>query len=669
MCELLTAVSAARSGRVFSSAGDGFMLEFPTATAGLEAALAVSEHCKALDPPLKVRIGLHSGEVLVQDGGDLLGHAVNIASRLQQSAKPGEIVLSEDVRRSARGALTQGLVSLGDMKLDKMSETLDIYAANVEHRGLALLLRGRRARFAGIGAALLAAVVLGAVLVLQPRGDVRTAVFALQAPAGDAELVSLARGVTTEIVDALNQIGIETASPSETDQLQGRSMAEHARSLGAVFAIDGEFVREGETVRAAVRLNDVDERRTLWTQSFERPSAQATELRLEAAQVAFTVMRCAVDARRDAPALASAAVSMLLRSCELSLHRDGFEEAGRLVEQVAQAAPRSSYVQGRLAYSYWQLAFCCTPAPDAQILEQALAAADAALRIDPANGEALSVNIDRLAYTVSRREWEEEVLSAVRRAPGSAELNSYYSWFLRTHGRPEEAVQYSVRARSRNPLSPTHDLALAFLLGSIGQDRQALDLVDETEARWPGIFDVWYEKFRINLWFGSRSEALRLLDEAPSSLNSAELQCFRRVTAGLAANSAAGRRQVASAAHECWYPFDRHVILASIGEVDAAFADVDRILADCPDATAASFAGQTQGALPPCILDFSWRTMFYPMTASMRRDPRFMPLMHRAGLAQYWLETDRWPDFCEDPSLPYDCRQEARRISGISQSP
>jgi hypothetical protein len=45
-------------------------------------------------------------------------------------------ILALEVRRSARGALTQGLVSLGDVKLDKMSETLDIYAANVQQRGL-----------------------------------------------------------------------------------------------------------------------------------------------------------------------------------------------------------------------------------------------------------------------------------------------------------------------------------------------------------------------------------------------------------------------------------------------------------------------------------------------------------------------------------------------------
>lgn len=27
----------------------------------------------------------------------------------------------------------------------------------------------------------------------------------------------------------------------------------------------------------------------------------------------------------------------------------------------------------------------------------------------------------------------------------------------------------------------------------------------------------------------------------------------------------------------------------------------------------------------------------------------------------YWMATGRWPDFCADPNLPYDCREAAQR--------
>ena len=45
---------------------------------------------------------------------------------------------------------------------------------------------------------------------------------------------------------------------------------------------------------------------------------------------------------------------------------------------------------------------------------------------------------------------------------------------------------------------------------------------------------------------------------------------------------------------------------------------------------------------------------------AFRRDARFMPLAERLGLVDYWIATDKWPDFCSEPDLPYDCRAAAR---------
>jgi hypothetical protein len=43
----------------------------------------------------------------------------------------------------------------------------------------------------------------------------------------------------------------------------------------------------------------------------------------------------------------------------------------------------------------------------------------------------------------------------------------------------------------------------------------------------------------------------------------------------------------------------------------------------------------------------------------MRRDPRYMTLAAKIGLVDYWRSTNRWPDFCAEPKLPYDCRAQA----------
>jgi hypothetical protein len=54
--------------------------------------------------------------------------------------------------------------------------------------------------------------------------------------------------------------------------------------------------------------------------------------------------------------------------------------------------------------------------------------------------------------------------------------------------------------------------------------------------------------------------------------------------------------------------------------------------------------------------------LFAPQTRALRRDERFMPLMRDLGLLRHWRLSGRWPDFCRDPSLPYQCDAEARRL-------
>jgi lysozyme len=159
-------------GRVFNTAGDGVMIEFPAATSGAQAAVKLLAESRAGVRPLpQIRIGLHLGEVIVADDGDLLGHGVNVAARLQALAEPGAAVVSQAVQSQLRSAADIPLVSQGKVQLDKMSERMEVYSLTPGRRIGFLRILHRQARptfVAGLALVGLAAAAYGAWRAIAP---------------------------------------------------------------------------------------------------------------------------------------------------------------------------------------------------------------------------------------------------------------------------------------------------------------------------------------------------------------------------------------------------------------------------------------------------------------------------------------------------------------------
>ncbi|MEM9139916.1 MAG: alpha/beta fold hydrolase [Pseudomonadota bacterium] len=86
-------------GRLVKLIGDAALAEFPSAggavafSAALQRALAGPSLPYDFPERIQVRIGIHAGDITTADG-DILGEAVNIASRLQAEAQPDGILLS-----------------------------------------------------------------------------------------------------------------------------------------------------------------------------------------------------------------------------------------------------------------------------------------------------------------------------------------------------------------------------------------------------------------------------------------------------------------------------------------------------------------------------------------------------------------------------------------------
>jgi class 3 adenylate cyclase len=126
--ELLRSALAEHGGAVFSSMGDGIAAAFAAASTAVRAALAAQRRLEAevwpTATPIRVRMGLHTGEAEERDG-DYLGTAVNRAARLMAVAHGGQVVCS---------AVTAGLVDtdvalidLGEHRLRDLDRPMRVF--------------------------------------------------------------------------------------------------------------------------------------------------------------------------------------------------------------------------------------------------------------------------------------------------------------------------------------------------------------------------------------------------------------------------------------------------------------------------------------------------------------------------------------------------------------
>jgi adenylate cyclase len=109
---------AKAGGRIFNTAGDAVLAEFPSAVEAVRCAIDIQESLRTRNmayPPsrqMAFRIGITIGDVVERDG-DLLGDGVNIAARLEGLAEVGGICVSRAVHEQVANKLSVQFADIG----------------------------------------------------------------------------------------------------------------------------------------------------------------------------------------------------------------------------------------------------------------------------------------------------------------------------------------------------------------------------------------------------------------------------------------------------------------------------------------------------------------------------------------------------------------------------
>jgi len=122
-------------GRIVKTTGDGFLIEFGSPLDAVRCALEVQEAVPAdaasggSEEPLRFRMGINLGDIIIEDDGDIYGDGVNVATRLEQMAVPGKICISGKVFDEVDGKLPAWFAFTGKQTVKNLSRPVRVYSS------------------------------------------------------------------------------------------------------------------------------------------------------------------------------------------------------------------------------------------------------------------------------------------------------------------------------------------------------------------------------------------------------------------------------------------------------------------------------------------------------------------------------------------------------------
>ena len=485
-------------------------------------------------------------------------------------------------------------------------------------------------RFAMVAAAL---VLLAAIVAWwwAGHGNAGPPVVAIDTTAGTPQSQQVARQLIVRLGD------VQSARSNDFRLISGKGKAD------IVLQVDAND--RGNALRRDLSVLSGADRSILWSTSLQQPTNRADELEQQLTITSERVLSCALEAlsqrkdRIDAPTL-----KLYLNGCSRlqEVYGNGEYDPGliSLFEQVVRRAPHFEGAWAKLLATESEVARL--PDPPAKIADNLHTQITQIEQLGLAPGELYAAKASLLPQGEFGR-----ILSVydqgVRVDPDNALLYRLRSEALQRVGRMIDAVFDADRALKIDPLSPALQDNYMSTLAYVGKVDSAYQQLKKSEAMWPNAGNIQSARYRLDLRFGDPKEALTLFRSSAVAIDPAQEDfILARINPTPANIEKALNAERAAYAGEPRYIAGLTQALAQFGRKDEA---IDVML--------------NYKRLD--ALGFNAEVLFRPAMRDVWRDPRSMAAAAHLGFLRYWRSSGHWPDFCSDPTLPYNCRQEASK--------
>lgn len=233
----------------------------------------------------------------------------------------------------------------------------------------------------------------------------------------------------------------------------------------------------------------------------------------------------------------------------------------------------------------------------------------------------------------------------VRRHPDNAILYRLRGERSMYVGRMNDALGNAARAVQLDPLSPANQQSLASAYAYAGNAEAGFAQLRKAEQLWPGAPTIVFARFRLDFRYGDPKEAFALLQ---SPIMQGPLQSEQ--AAFIRARLDPSPENIELSIAEDLKIYRQYPnFVAQVVQTLAQFGRKDEVLG-----ILLHYGGGELSGLAAEVL-------FRPALRNVWSDPRAMGAAAHLGLLHYWKVSGNWPDFCADPTLPYDCKKEGAK--------
>jgi adenylate cyclase len=486
---------AAHNGTEVKTIGDAFLIEFKSAVEAVLCAVDIQKKMAdrnsrvQAERQVQVRVGVHLGDV-VHEGGDIYGDAVNIASRIEPLAKPGDICISQQVYDNIRNKTDLGIERMGEVGLKNVELPVAVYKVNVV---------GIKASSDGAAA---------------PRERLAVLPFVNISPDPNDEY--FADGLTEELITKLSEVkGLKVIARTSVMNYKRKekNVAQIGRELEVGSIIEGSVRKAGNRIRVTVQLIDSRTEEHLWASNYDKELDDIFAIQSDVAtKVANSVSSGILPLPKKPETEDIEAYTLYIRGM-LGVHEGtehSLREAASLFERAVARDPSFARAYAGLCLAYVRLAVSGYEDYD-MVSKRAEPAGRRALDLDTELAEghaamaAVANALDKSNQVVAEAE------EAVRLNPNLAEAHLSLGIFHASMGRLEQGIAYMEKSHELDPLSMhTADL-LARTLRVAGNNARSMAIMqrmDQLIPMNPRVMNALAESYMVERNFDMAQEHL-----------------------------------------------------------------------------------------------------------------------------------------------------------------